>query len=94
MQEDFPYSAQVDGKAIGIYLIDGHYYALEDVCPHAYALLSQGIVDDGKVECPLHGALFDVRSGHCLREPGKRDLHTYRTRVIGNHIQISVTDAG
>lgn len=42
VQEDFPYSGNIDGKEIGIYLIDGEYYALEDVCPHAYALLSQG----------------------------------------------------
>lgn len=37
VQEDFPYSGNIDGKEIGIYLIDGEYYALEDVCPHAYA---------------------------------------------------------
>ncbi|MBL1804605.1 naphthalene 1,2-dioxygenase, partial [Klebsiella pneumoniae] len=35
VQEDFPYSDNFDGKEIGIYLIDGEYYALEDVCPHA-----------------------------------------------------------
>ena len=44
VQEDFPYSGSIDGKEIGIYLIDGEYYALEDVCPHAYALLTQGFV--------------------------------------------------
>ncbi|VFS84281.1 Uncharacterised protein [Raoultella terrigena] len=33
VQEDFPYSGNIDGKEIGIYLIDGEYYALEDVCP-------------------------------------------------------------
>ena len=63
VQEDFPYSGSIDGKEIGIYLIDGEYYALEDVCPHAYALLSQGFVEDGKVECPLHEAVFDVKTG-------------------------------
>ncbi len=50
VQEDFPFSGNVEGKEIGVYLIDGEYYALEDVCPHAYALLlSQGFVEDGKV---------------------------------------------
>ena len=70
VQEDFPYSGSIDGKEIGIYLIDGEYYALEDVCPHAYALLSQGFVEDGKVECPLHEAVFDVKTGQCLHGPG------------------------
>jgi len=89
VKEDFPFSANVEGKEVGVYLIDGNYYALEDVCPHAYALLSQGFVDDGKIECPLHEALFDVRTGQCLREPGGRDLQTYPTRVIDNQIQIT-----
>ncbi|EFE96246.1 Rieske (2Fe-2S) protein [Serratia odorifera] len=92
VKEDFPYSATVDGKEIGVYLIDGQFYALEDVCPHAYALLSQGFVDDGKVECPLHEALFDVRTGKCLREPGGRDLHTFPTRVIDDRIQITLIE--
>ena len=65
VQEDFPYSGSIDGKEIGIYLIDGEYYALEDVCPHAYALLSQGFVEDGKVECPLHEAAAACIATRC-----------------------------
>ena len=79
----------IDGKEIGIYLIDGEYYALEDVCPHAYALLSQGFVEDGKVECPLHEAVFDVKTGQCLHGPGGRNLNRYPVRVYDNQIQIT-----
>lgn len=43
---------------------------MEDICPHANALLSQGFMDGETIECPLHGALFDIRTGQCLREPG------------------------
>ncbi len=89
VQEDFPYSGNVEGKEIGVYLVDGEYYALEDVCPHAYALLSQGFVDDGKIECPLHEAVFDIRTGACLREPGERNLKRYPVRVFDNQIQIT-----
>ena len=89
VQEDFPYSGSIDGKEIGIYLIDGEYYALEDVCPHAYALLSQGFVEDGKVECPLHEAVFDVKTGQCLHGPGGRNLHRYPVRVYDKQIQFS-----
>jgi nitrite reductase/ring-hydroxylating ferredoxin subunit len=35
VKEDFPFSGKVEGKEIGVYLLDGNYYALEDVCPHA-----------------------------------------------------------
>ena len=48
VQEDFPYSGRVDGKEIGIYLVDGEYYALEDICPHAYALLSRDLSKTAK----------------------------------------------
>ena len=84
VQEDFPFSGNVDGKEIGVYLIDGEYYALEDVCPHAYALLSQGFVEDGKVECPLHEAVFDVKTGQCLHGPGGRNLNRYPPAEGGN----------
>ena len=69
VQEDFPFSGNIEGKEIGIYLIDGEYFALEDVCPHAYALLSQGFVEDGKVECPLHEAVFDVKPASVCTVP-------------------------
>lgn len=89
VQEDFPFSGNVEGKDIGIYLIDGEYYALEDVCPHAYALLSQGFVEDGKVECPLHEAVFDIKTGKCLHGPSERNLNRYPVRIFENQIQIT-----
>lgn len=88
---EYPFAAKLAGKEIGIFLVDGDYYAIEDVCPHAYALLSQGFVKDGKVECPLHEAVFDIRSGRCLREPGGRDLSTYPLRVQGDDIQVDAS---
>jgi NAD(P)H-dependent nitrite reductase small subunit len=88
VSEDYPFGAKVAGKDIGVFLVDGAYYAIENICPHAYALLSQGFVEDGKVECPLHEAVFDIRSGRCLREPGGRDLTTYPIRVEGSQVQI------
>lgn len=92
VQEEFPFSAKVDNAEIGIFLVEDQYYALEDVCPHAYALLSQGFVEDGKVECPLHEAIFDIKTGKCLRELGGRDLKTYQTRVHENQIEISLIE--
>ncbi|MFK8259731.1 non-heme iron oxygenase ferredoxin subunit [Erwinia sp. AnSW2-5] len=89
VQADFPFAGNIDGREIGVYLVDGEYYALEDVCPHAYALLSQGFVEDGKVECPLHEAVFDIKTGRCLREPGGRDLKRYPLRMVDTQLQIS-----
>ena len=68
---------------------------MQDICPHANALLSQGFMDGETVECPLHGALFDVRTGQCLREPGDRDLETYPVRIKGDQIEVDLgVDSG
>ena len=77
VEEDVPLSVTVDGVQIGVYRLGEALHAMEDVCPHAYALLSEGFVDGDTFECPLHEALFHIPSGRCLREPGGRDLKRY-----------------
>ena len=92
VQPERPCSARVDGRAIGIYRVEDSYHALEDICPHAYALLSEGFVEDGRVECPLHEAVFDIRTGRCLQRPADRDLVVYPLRVVGADIEVQVPD--
>ncbi len=90
VSEDLPLSATVAGKEIGVFLVAGKYYALEDICPHAYALLSQGFVDGDEIECPLHGAKFHIPTGKCTMEPGGRDLISYPVRVEGDTLLIGM----
>jgi 3-phenylpropionate/trans-cinnamate dioxygenase ferredoxin subunit len=90
ISDDEPLSVKVGEKDIGIYRVNGELYAIEDICPHAYALLSQGFVDGETVECPLHEAVFHIPTGKCLKEPGGRDLCTYKVRLAGQEIQILV----
>ncbi|MBP1398189.1 nitrite reductase (NAD(P)H) small subunit, partial [Yersinia pestis subsp. pestis] len=54
----------------------------------------QGINDGEIIECPLHGALFNVRTGQCLREPGDRDLNTYAVRINGDQIDVNLDGDG
>jgi 3-phenylpropionate/trans-cinnamate dioxygenase ferredoxin subunit len=83
-------STNSSGTEIGIYKVGDALYALENVCPHAYALLTQGFVDGDTVECPLHEAVFHIPTGKCLKEPGGRDLKVYAVRLAGEEIQIKV----
>lgn len=89
--QDTPLPARIDGKNIGVYLLDGKYYALEDVCPHAEALLSQGFVEGDEIECPLHGARFHIPSGRCTKEPGGRDLACYEVKREGDRLLVRVS---
>ncbi len=90
LDADFPTSLELDGQAVGLYLQDGQPYALEDVCPHAYAILSQGFVESGKIECPLHSASFDIKTGKCLNEIGQRDLKSFPLEVREGMVWIKV----
>lgn len=90
LSEDMPLGAKVGDREIGVFLLDAQCYALEDVCPHAYALLSQGFVDGDEIECPLHGAKFHIPTGKCTKEPADRDVKSYPARIENGRILIKV----
>ena len=91
LDPDFPVGVDVNGQKLGLFLLNDEVHALEDVCPHAYALLSQGFVENGMVECPLHGAQFEIGSGKCLTEIGGRDLQCFATKVQDGRVFIQIT---
>ena len=88
--EAFP--ADLDGIAIALYRVDGRIHAIDDTCTHEFALLSQGFVEDGVVECPLHAAQFDIATGRCLSGPATQDLPTYEVRIEGDEVYVRAPD--
>jgi len=92
LTEDTPVSAKIGTREIGVYVLGDKLYALEDVCPHAFALLSQGFVEGDEIECPLHGARFHIPTGKCTQEPGGRDLQVYPAKVEGGQILVQVDE--
>jgi nitrite reductase/ring-hydroxylating ferredoxin subunit len=90
LDPDFPLGVEVAGQQIGLYIDGDKVHALEDVCPHAFALLSQGFRENGIIECPLHAAQFEVASGKCLNEIGGRDLRCFPTRVLNGRVAIQL----
>jgi len=79
---------EVSGHSIAIYDADGTLYATDNVCTHAYACLSDGWLDGEVIECPLHAARFDIRTGKVLDPPATEDLKTYSVRIVGDEIQV------
>ncbi len=82
------FATKLGNRRIALYRLDGNIHALDDVCTHALALLSQGFIEHGAVECPLHGARFDIATGRCLSAPATVDLRTYEVRVEDGEILI------
>ncbi len=93
VEQDQPLSASLGSIRIGVYEVDGNLHVIEDVCPHAAAMLTQGFVDGCEVECPLHNAVFDVTSGKHLRGEPCRDVKTFPVRVEGQDIQVQSSAA-
>ncbi|MBK17386.1 MAG: ferredoxin [Rhodospirillaceae bacterium] len=93
VSEDEPKAVSIGRMDIGIYLLDGEYYALDDICTHAYALMTDGYIEDGAIECPLHGACFDIKSGKALTAPATIDLRPYEVKIEGDQILVGVPKA-
>jgi nitrite reductase/ring-hydroxylating ferredoxin subunit len=66
--------------------VDGKVYATSDVCSHALAYLSDGWLEGSVVECPLHGAQFDVTSGKSVSAATYADIETYEVTVADGRI--------
>ncbi|MGH8289230.1 MAG: Rieske (2Fe-2S) protein [Steroidobacteraceae bacterium] len=68
------------------------WFAVDNICTHAYARLSEGRLRKTRLICPLHGGAFDCRSGAALGPPAVVPLKTYPVRVIGEEVQIAFVE--
>ena len=80
----------IGDQQIAIFNLNGAFYATDDVCTHAYASLSEGYVEDGCVECPLHAGLFDIKTGEARGMPAVENIKTFPVRVDGEDIYVEV----
>jgi 3-phenylpropionate/trans-cinnamate dioxygenase ferredoxin subunit len=71
----------IDRERVLIANVEGVYYALQDSCGHRGAPLSRGELAGHVIECPLHYARFDVRTGKLVSGPASADVVTYEVRV-------------
>ncbi len=75
---------------IGIFNVDGKYYAIEDVCTHDDGPLAEGELNGTVIECPRHGAQFDITTGKVLRFPAITPVPRYEVRVQDGEVQILI----
>ncbi len=70
-----------DENRLALFRIEDQVYALGDRCSHAEASLAEGDVFDTEVECPRHGAAFDMTTGKALTLPASKPVPTYETKI-------------
>ena len=86
-------ACQVAGRDIVIcHLKGGAVYALDDVCTHAFARMSEGRLRGTRLICPMHGASFDVRNGSVLGAPATQPLTTHAVRIVDGAVEVALSD--
>ncbi|MBI3089677.1 MAG: Rieske 2Fe-2S domain-containing protein [Candidatus Tectomicrobia bacterium] len=83
-----------EGEDVGLFNVNGAYYAVDNLCPHAGGALNLGTVEGTRVTCPWHAWVFDLRDGRCVAAAGiapekispSWSLCSYQVRVEGRDI--------
>jgi 3-phenylpropionate/trans-cinnamate dioxygenase ferredoxin subunit len=81
---------EIGDVRIALCNVNGRFYAIDDVCTHDGGPLDQGELDGNLVECPRHGARFDVTDGRAVVLPAVRPVKTYKVEVEGEDVKVSV----
>ena len=81
---------ELGGKPVCLARSGGQVYALSDVCSHADVALSEGDVEDGRIECWLHGSLFDLATGAPSGLPAVKPVPTYPVTIEGDDVLVQM----
>jgi 3-phenylpropionate/trans-cinnamate dioxygenase ferredoxin subunit len=65
-------------------------FALDNVCTHAFARMSEGSLKGMRIICPMHGASFDIRSGKVLGGPAFMPIEAFETRVVNGVVEVAM----
>lgn len=85
-------SVHIEGMAIAVFNYEGTFYALEDLCTHDGGELTGGLVEGPEVECPRHGARFDLRTGAALCPPAYVATRSFPVKVEGQVVYARLAD--
>jgi len=80
----------VNGKELAVCNVGGTFYAIDDVCTHDGGPLGEGYLEGDQIECPRHGARFDVKTGKALTLPAVMPVNAYPVRIQGDDVQVEV----
>ena len=79
--------AEVNGKTLAIFNVDGTFHAIDNACIHRGGPLGEGDVEGSVVTCPWHGWKFDVTTGTCLANPSTK-VERYEVQVEGTDVKV------
>ena len=90
LQAGKPVRIEKNGESICVARVGDEVFAIGDVCSHSDASLSEGDITDFKIECWLHGAEFDLRTGEALTPPAVAPVKNYSVTVDGDSVTVEM----
>ncbi|HEU5003395.1 MAG TPA: non-heme iron oxygenase ferredoxin subunit [Actinomycetota bacterium] len=88
VKEDDMIQVMVDGEPVLLGNVEGELLAISDICSHEYVELHDGWLEDGEVECPMHGSKFSLRTGAVRGLPATRPVPAYEVKVEGGDVYV------
>ena len=79
---------QIEGEQVALCRAEDEVYAVADLCSHDNGPLGEGELDDHQIECPRHGARFDIRTGKALCLPAITGIPVYKVELRGDEIWV------
>jgi nitrite reductase/ring-hydroxylating ferredoxin subunit len=81
---------ETNGLVLALVRANGDVYCVQDVCTHEQAFLSEGFCENHEIECPLHGSIFDIRTGEVKSLPATEPLKTYPVKIEDGAVLVDV----
>ena len=90
IEEDEPFAVNVDEHEIVLCRVGSDIYAIDNICSHEYAQLSDGFIEGDCIECPLHQAQFHLPSGKAMSPPADEDLRTFPVKIVDGTVFVNI----
>jgi 3-phenylpropionate/trans-cinnamate dioxygenase ferredoxin subunit len=90
LKERHVMDSMIGQEEIALYWVDNAAYATANICTHAFARLSDGYLDGDCIECPIHQALFNVKTGEALTAPASTAVKIYPCRIEDDDVLVDV----
>lgn len=81
---------EIEGRTIILAKMNGEVFALQNMCTHDGGLLGDADIIDGQIECPRHGARFDIKTGEATRMPAVAELDTFEVKIEDGDVYVAV----
>ena len=92
LSDESALGVEIDDVPVCLAKSQGQVFAIADICSHADVNLSEGEVEDGTVECWLHGSRFDLRTGQPTGLPATRPVPTYAVKIEGDDVYVAIKE--